>query len=159
MLPLVSSQSATVDESTAPSQRLTTRATGGPGPFGYTWEDTTGFTSFVDISGTGTLAMGPTDDSVVAGLPLPFTFNFYGTDYNQFGVGSNGHIYFGSTDYLGLANTCPLPATQGYTPQTFIAIYHDDLVIDSGIYYSRDAGTAKGGRNTCGASVQVLVCC
>ena len=37
------------------------------------------------------------DDTYSAALPLPFNFNFFGTDYSQFYVTTNGYITF--TDF------------------------------------------------------------
>ena len=125
------------------------RATGGPDAFGYTWQDAIGSIQLVDLSATGTLALpGISDDSHQGLLPLPFSFNFYGTNYNTFSVGTNGVVYFEDA-YLGLANQCPLPAAQSYTPQRFIAVYHDDLIVRGGIYYQSFSTCPIGCASAC----------
>jgi hypothetical protein len=114
-------------------------STGGPDPFGYTFidSDEAGGPTFnwTDISATGT-DMVLDDDSYFFPITLPFSFNFYGTDYTDIAVGSNGVIYF--TDaYLGLGNVC-LPGDPGYSGiVTFIAVYWDDLNPSAGgqVYY------------------------
>ena len=111
---------------------------GGPDPFGYTYLDSSapGGPTFdwTDISGTG-VDMGQTDDDHYWSIDLPFEFDFYGISYTQIAVGSNGTVYF-EDEYLGLSNSC-IPGTAGYTPQTFIAGYWDDLnpSIAGAVYY------------------------
>ena len=59
------------------------------------------------ITGTMPLGTGITADDAYSGaFPLGFTFNFYGTNYTQCVIGSNGMISFN----LGLAGAyCPWP--------------------------------------------------
>jgi hypothetical protein len=45
--------------------------------------------TFTDVSLTGTPMLGSTDDSFRQ-VALPFTFDFYGTEYNDIFIGSNG---------------------------------------------------------------------
>jgi hypothetical protein len=126
-------------------------ATGGPDDFGYVFADNAeaacqGTYNYVDISTTGTATgLVGQDDAHTGPWPMGFSFSFYGTAYTDFYVGSNGVVFF-QNDYLGLSNVCPLPATQGYTPQTFIALYHDDLVVqgDGEVYYQTFATCPVG---------------
>ena len=46
------------------------------------------------LDGTYTLAMGPNDDGYTSELPLPFTFNLYGVQYNSCWINNNGNITF-----------------------------------------------------------------
>jgi subtilisin family serine protease len=111
---------------------------GGPDGFGYAFADSDqpGGPAFdwIDISDSGN-QLSLSDDSYFFPVDLPFNFNFYGTDYNQVAVASNGTIYFQDA-YLGLGNT-PIPSRNNYTPQTFIAVYWDDLnpSANGDIYY------------------------
>jgi len=111
---------------------------GGPDPFGYTYKDSDepGGPTFdwIEISGTGQ-NLGLTDDSHIFPLDLPFTFNFYGVDYNQIAVGSNGSVYF-VNQYLGLGNVC-LPGDGGSGVWDFIVGMWDDLNPSAGgaVYY------------------------
>jgi hypothetical protein len=101
---------------------------GGPDPCGYTFidSDEPDGPSFdwIEISGTGT-NLNLTDDSYYFPINLPFSFNFYDTDYTQVAVGSNGTIYFENL-YMTLANVC-IPGSNDSGIQQFIALYWDDL--------------------------------
>lgn len=63
-----------------------------------------GMTTCDDISATGT-PTGQSDDSTVT-VGIGFTFPFYGTDFTDVNVDSNGAIRFGGTTQVGLANAC-----------------------------------------------------
>lgn len=142
------------DKSASPGPSNTgspAEATGGPDDFGYVFADNAeapcaGTYSFVDISTTGSPAgLVGQDDSHAGPFPFGFSFNFYGTGYTEFYVGTNGVVFFVNT-YLGLGNVCPLPATNGYGVQTYIAPYHDDLVVQANgeIYYQTFASCPVG---------------
>ncbi len=115
---------------------------GGPDPFGYEFADSNevGGPSYdwIEIAppagGAGTsLNMNGEDDDYYWPLDLPFAFNFYGTDYNQISVQSNGGLGF-DNNYLTLSHQ-PIP---GYTnnTNTFIAHLWDDQYIYPGeVYY------------------------
>jgi hypothetical protein len=85
-------------------------ATGGPDDFGYTYIDSDepggpDF-SYRDISSSGNRIIPDVppatetddDDSVVAGVPLGFSFTFYGTVYSSVNVSSNGNLQFAGTN-------------------------------------------------------------
>ena len=86
----------------------------------------------MDISATGT-DLGLVDGSSSDLFPIGFNFRFYGREYSEVNVGSNGVIYFGTDAYLGLSNIC-LPAETGYgtDTNTLIATYWDDLAPSQG---------------------------
>lgn len=69
-------------------------ATRGPDAGGYTATDGTVY-SFVDIAGANGAAsiLAGTDDGMAV-LALPFAFGFYGVNYTQVCVSSNGALYF-----------------------------------------------------------------
>jgi len=100
--------------------------TGGPDAFGYTYKDN--FEpdgpqyNFIDISATGTPVYLSDDDSD-GPFDVGFTFNFYGIDYTQFWIWSNGTINFDDA-YTSLTNQCPLPAP---SYNNLIATMWDDL--------------------------------
>ena len=83
-------------------------------------------------------ALTGTDDTYLFPFDLPFNFNFYGTDYTQLAVASNGTLYF-EDQYLGYFNT-QIPGESGYGVQRFIAHLWDDLVIRPGAVYYQDLG-------------------
>ena len=104
-----------------------TASGGGPDAFGYTYKDSTEpdgpAYQWADISGTG-MATYLGDDDFDGPFGIGFTFNFYGANWTQFYVSSNGLLSFGSgsTDPF---NACPLPDTN--TPDDIIALMWADL--------------------------------
>jgi len=77
---------------------ITSDAVGGPA---FNWETITGTTP--------TISSGSTDDGYYGPLNLGFTFSFYGTDYTQFYIGTNGYVNFGTgTNSIPSAGTFPL---------------------------------------------------
>jgi len=100
---------------------------GGPDAFGYTWEDSEEVDgpvyAWYDISATGTSIIGQMGDDVIsASCPIGFSFPFYGFDYTNFYVGSNGIIVFDGT-YVSYTNSAiPAPGLPA-----MIAWFWDDL--------------------------------
>ncbi|MCL7454573.1 MAG: carboxypeptidase regulatory-like domain-containing protein [Anaerolineae bacterium] len=120
---------------------------GGPDPFGYTYVDSNqpgGPTyDWVEIAtpagGSGTaITFSGTDDSYFWPLDLPRPFNFYGSDYSQMAVATNGTLYFEDA-YLGYSNWT-LPSDGGDGVWTFIAHMWDDLYVSPGAVYYQDLG-------------------
>ncbi len=68
---------------------------------------------------------GPSFDDKFATVTLPFPFNFYGINYTQVFVGTNGFLTFGSGD-LGF-NESPTNSLNG---KPRIAVLHDDWFPD-----------------------------
>jgi len=71
-------------------------------------------------------------------VDLPFSFPFYGIDYDEITVCSNGFIAFGVTENAEFRNS-RLPGGMG--PSPMIAAFWDDLIFagDAGIYQYYDA--------------------
>lgn len=133
----------------------------GPDEYGYLIYDDTD-TAYADcpvydwveiapsLGGMGTLvpnlmdsgggaSEGDTNAAVVLKeLPLPFTFRFYGIDYDLITVCVNGFIALGSTNNADYRNS-HIPGGQG--PAPMIAPFWDDLYIPggAGIYQYYDA--------------------
>lgn len=118
---------------------------GGPDGFGYTFIDSNEpggpIYSWIEIAtpagGAGTLRTTLNcDDCHEASIPLGFNFPFYGTNFSNISMGSNGTVYFENV-YLGLSNSC-IPGTPGYTmtQYNFIAHLWDDLApnYQGGVY-------------------------
>ena len=106
---------------------------GGPDGFGYRWKDSdeTGGPTFdwIDITGTGTRINISGDDSNTGPFSIGFNFPFYGANYTQFRLCTNGWITLDTTyTYAGYSNTS-LPSTSA--PPAFIAPFWDDLYVDS----------------------------
>jgi subtilisin family serine protease len=124
-------------------------ASGGPDPFGYTYRDSMELDGppyrWIEIAppagGTGTEISSLTgmDDGYFWPLALPFAFDFYGTDYTELAVATNGTLYFEDA-YLGYGNTS-IPGSSGYAVERFIAHLWDDLVVHPGAVYYQSLGS------------------
>jgi hypothetical protein len=127
------------------------RAAGGPDAGGYYYADQdepVGPTySFEDISTTGTL-LPLLDDEVSGALPIGFTFSYYGVDYSDIYVSSNGFITPVSTTDDGCCSGDALPSSNG--PDAIIAGWWADLQPDQGGYgealYYQTLGTSPNRR-------------
>ncbi|MFO7660735.1 MAG: hypothetical protein R6V77_07465, partial [Candidatus Cloacimonadaceae bacterium] len=75
-------------------------------------------------------------------VTLPFTFRFYGVDYNQITVVSNGFLAFGATNNHDFRNW-RLPGAIG--PNAMIAPFWDDLTTDGGggVYVYNDTANHR----------------
>jgi Peptidase family C25/Peptidase family C25, C terminal ig-like domain/Secretion system C-terminal sorting domain/Propeptide_C25/Dockerin type I domain len=106
---------------------LESRDSGGPDNYGYMWLDSNeaGAVEFdwIDISGTGNSVSFTHNDEGTALLPIGFTFNFYGADYEDFLINPNGWIGFGA-DSDEWSNTS-LPESDA--PRPAIMPLWDDL--------------------------------
>ncbi len=114
-----------------PDPRPGILGSGGPDVFGYTWSDSDdpGGPAFdwVDITAIGipiTLP-GTGDDVNVPGIPIGFTFPFYGNNFTTVNVCSNGWLSFTSTA-TSLTNQ-PLPNSGSGVPENLVAAFWDDL--------------------------------
>ncbi len=81
--------------------------------------------NWVDISSTGTDIIGDlTDDSFAGPFNIGFTFNFFGNDYTQLYISSNGWISFDEPGSSVPSNT-NIPNAN--LPNNIIALFWDDL--------------------------------
>ncbi len=142
----VTAEAKGAPQTTTPAQNL--RSAGGPDTFGYVFRDSRepdgpAF-EWVEIAppagGDGSILAPLTgmDDAYFFPLDLPFPFNFYGAEYTQLAVASNGTLYF-EDQYLGFGNS-QIPGVTGYGVQRFIAHLWDDLMIRPGAVYYQDLG-------------------
>jgi len=107
----------------------------GPDVYGYwAYDDTdTLFTDWVppewfEIVGLGDIIDSITDeDNDTITLRLPFTFKYYGVDYDSIGICSNGFLELGSATSISPYNTW-IPSLIG--PKAMIAPFWDDLEPD-----------------------------
>ncbi len=110
---------------------------GGPDAFGYSWIDSDEpggpVFDYIDISDTGTLVTGLSDDNQVGPFPIEFNFPFYENTYSQFYISSNGVIEFENVG-ISFVNY-PIPSQDEYN--NLIAWCWDDLYCrsDSYVYY------------------------
>jgi len=125
-------------------------ATGGPDTYGYTWIDSNeggGPTySWIDITGTGTLVTGLTDDNSVAFINMGMDFHYYWGDYSSLKIGSNGWIGF---DNIGnIAHCFPTIPTPGGAGDNYLAPFMTDLNFSglgntAEVYYYHDVANNK----------------
>lgn len=138
--------------------------TSGPNASGYVWIDSNApdpTVAFNWIDATGGTAITSTNcDDCADTVALPFTFNFFGTDYTQIDIGTNGLLSFdiGSAcndnynwdDTLVAESGNPIPYTDtdcdnvsGWGGNPLIAPWFDDL--DPGecgdVYYDTQGTT------------------
>lgn len=99
-----------------------------PDAFGYTCTDSnepgTFAYDFEDISGTGT-PITLSDDQVSSAIPMGLTFNYYGVDYTDVYVSSNGFLTFLPGQSNGCCTGQPIP-TPG-NPDAIVAAWWEDL--------------------------------
>jgi hypothetical protein len=116
---------------------------GGPDQFGYIWidSDENGGPAFnwVDITSRGT-RLSLSDDDNQGPFSLPFTFNFYGADFNSFRVCSNGFVSF--TSSLTSYSNSSIPSNSA--PENLLALFWDDLNPGTGgdVYYYTNSDSA-----------------
>jgi hypothetical protein len=95
----------------------TAAASGAPAQPEYSW---------IDISGTGTDIIGSLDDDETVGpLSLGFIFNYFGVDYTEFYINSNGFVTFEPTTIYGTSSLTQMPHA-GFI-DNFIAGYWKNL--------------------------------
>jgi hypothetical protein len=99
--------------------------------------------NWVDISELGTaITWQWGDDENQGPFDLGFTFNYFGTDFTQMNICSNGWISPTSTN-TNRAFDCPYPAPFG--PTNGIFPYESDLLPNGGgtVYYYADAANSR----------------
>lgn len=121
----------------------------GPDTYGYYAYDSTDDTydqapiyNWIEIDpsygGSGTMIpLSDTGDrGDVEDVDVPFSFNFYGINYNMISVCSNGWIAPGGSSQASFMNS-QIPAPQG--PSPMIAPFWDDLRVNNGdVFYYHD---------------------
>jgi len=97
--------------------------------------------NWIDISSSGDdLIDNLADDNFVGPLSIGFTFTFFGNEYTEFYINSNGMISFGSG--TSSYNNTNIPSSG--SPNNFIALFWDDLdptntnVSNKHCYYGSD---------------------
>jgi hypothetical protein len=83
--------------------------------------------TYSNSSGTWT---GGTNDGAFA-LSLPFSFNFFGTNYNSVNVSANGYVNFGTMISSGYSTATTLPSSAAGVPQNMIALFWHNMSLAS----------------------------
>ena len=116
-----------------------TEGAGGPDLFGYKWIDSDEpggpIFNWIDISATGTAVVGLGDDDFQGPFPIGFTLSYYGNDYTEFYICSNGFLGFGPTAGYNFLSNVQIPTADD--PNNILPWMWDDLNPSSGgfIYY------------------------
>ena len=90
---------------------------------GYEVDESIAYAPIDISSGSTSLPLG--DDAVSAYLPIGFTFNFFGNDYTDFKIGSNGFITFNASSSAGCCSGQFIPNSA--FPNELIAFAWEDL--------------------------------
>lgn len=122
---------------------------GGPDAFGYTWIDSDepgGPTyNWFDISTIGTRITtwsGSADDGYAI-VSLPFTFNFYGNNFNSVKVVTNGFLSFDVASTVTSYSNTAIPATA--EPNNALYPWWDDLNLTTSgtVHHYNDAANNR----------------
>ena len=117
------------------SSDLGAEGAGGPDAFGYTWKDSdeSGGPAydFIDISASGTpISFTSSDDSLSSAIDMGLTFPFYGNNFNQIKVATNGFLTFNTAETSSRLGNYDLPSSSGAADM--LALLWDDLHLRSG---------------------------
>lgn len=103
----------------------------------YWWEELSPFRGGSGTN-TGMLDQGPGGDTSVV-IPLPFTFQYYGSEFDEITICTNGWAAFGNqTEFVDFHNM-PIGAPQG--PRAQLCIWWEDLYQpghSEGVFYQYD---------------------
>ena len=95
--------------------------------------------AFEDISFSGTIAGLTGADDAVVNVALPFTFNYFGIDYTDGNISSNGNFQLGTANSTAFFNE-PIPSAAA--PNNGMYVMWDDLDLDiTGEVYYQTLGT------------------
>ncbi len=102
--------------------------------------------NWIEISSIGTRVTIPSSGNVTATVSLPFTFRYYGTNYTQVRISSDGWIAFGSGTQTAPSAYC-LPRSDNVN--AMVAAFWDDLFFPTSVdtsqrlYYYHDAASQR----------------
>ena len=127
-------------------QFISAQTSGGPDAYGYTWRDSNDPNGpsfdWVDITTSGTLVTGLTDDNATAFISMDgMSFHYYWNDITKLIIGSNGWIGFSLAS--NIAHCFPTMPTAGGSADHFLAPMMTDLLIsqpgfNADVYYYYD---------------------
>ncbi len=135
-----------------------TEGQGGPDAGGYRWidSDEPGGPTFnwVDITGVGTpipsttwVGSGgtPNADDGRTTIALPFAFSYYGVDYTEIKLVTNGWMSFETSSTLTSFTNAPIPSTGTSAPNNALYPWWDDLDLRTSgtVHYYDDAANGR----------------
>jgi len=113
------------------------QSSGGPDHFGYTWT-VNNTLDWIDATPGTTLSFPNSTNSFSGPHSIGFSFKYYENAYDQVSVSSNGFLLFGEQT---VSNTdAPIPLN--ISPNNFIAVFADGLILDPGAVYMLTGGSA-----------------
>ena len=92
------------------------------------------------------LTSGSLDDGGWGGIPIGFTFNFFGTPYTTLNVGTNGAMMFGTYNSTGIADYTYTTLPSLTEPFNTVAMCANDNNFSSGKLHYWTEGTAPNRR-------------
>lgn len=81
-----------------------------------------------DTFSLSTVGSGPVGDGATTTATLPFTFNFYGVNYNTINIAVDGYVNFGPVSYVASPRSFPTVTA----PLATIALFWCDLIATAG---------------------------
>ena len=116
---------------------------GGPDEFGYIWMDnyeSAGLTfNWIDISGTGSETSISDEINGNTAVNLPFSFPFYGDDFDEIYVSVNGFISFSEIPASGAPVNFPMPADLDNAMHKIAPFWNNLNAEDGAVYTHHDA--------------------
>ena len=105
-------------------------------------------TTILANGGTAVVALtsGSLDDGGWGGIPIGFTFNFFGTPYTTLNVGTNGAMMFGTYNSTGIADFTYTTLPSLTEPFNTVAMCANDNNFSSGKLHYWTEGTAPNRR-------------
>lgn len=100
----------------------------------YTLDSSNVYANHYSFTGGSNVGIPVVDDQFSSLISLPFTFCFYGINYSQLVISTNGHISFNlakanTTSYWTVSPTIPTNQTNGggtyYDPPSILPAFHD----------------------------------
>lgn len=110
----------------------------GPDNFGYLGHCTSPNLRDIRTSGTEIVME---DETISGSIPIPFNFNFYGSEVSELFISSNGFLMFPPAGTTGCCDGDPIPHTNN--PDFFVAGFWEDLdPFEGGTVYYQVLGSA-----------------
>ncbi|MBS1777458.1 MAG: gliding motility-associated C-terminal domain-containing protein [Bacteroidetes bacterium] len=117
----------------------------------YTLDSSLPYSGHYAYTGGSTTGIPIIDDKFSSLINLPFSFCFYGVNYSQIVISTNGHISFdvtkaNQTSYWGVSPTIPTSTTSSYgtyyEPPSILPAFHDLYNPVGGVINYFTSGTA-----------------
>lgn len=116
---------------------ISPQSSGGPDHFGYSWTASNTL-DWVEATSTGTPISFPNSTNSFSGPhPIGFSFKYYENSYDEVSVSSNGFLLFGEQTVSSASAPIPL----NVSPNNFIAVFADGLVINPNSVYMLSGGS------------------